>query len=355
MGRPKNKTVAVICAWRKGEDDLDATMESAKKSAPKKAMFYTVEDKGDGSPAKTRHKGIIQSVGDIIIIIDAHMRFKDDALTIMAKHAEKHGLCCAITHHNEKCEFSKDKRYFGARMTYKVIDRGQHLALAGKWTDAKKAGEVSCVMGGAYAFTREWYYKVGQPLAMLEGWGGDEESLSIASWLSGQMPHCVDAEIAHRYRPNPPWQVTELEKRNARFSRLAVIHATVPLDSQKRDLIEWSRKDTPFDNPYIPTSECLRVQKAWLELPRKYEQWIKQVCGHEIIDQQTPTTPQRMPNKVVNVEGVKCPCCGLIQESFEVTHTVTYPNGNKSRRHVCPSCCGAFRTMFIAKKEESKV
>jgi hypothetical protein len=354
MARPKNKTVAVICAWRKGEDDLDATMASAKKSAPKKAMFYTVEDNGDGSPAKTRHRGITQSVGDIIIIIDAHMRFKDDALTVMAKHAEKHGLCCAITHHNEKCEFSNSP-YYGARMVYKVKEGQTHACLVGKWSTAQKAGEVSCIMGGAYAFTREWYYKVGQPLAMLEGWGGDEESLSIASWLSGQMPHCVNAHIAHRYRPRPPWKVTEQEKLNARNSRLAVIHATVPLDSQKRELIEWQRKNVPFDAPYIPSKECLQVQKAWLSLPRKYDQWLKQVCGQSIIDVPTLTTPQRMPNKVVNVDGIKCPCCGLMQESFEVTHTVTYPNGNKSRRHVCPSCKGAFRTMFVAKKDETKV
>lgn len=353
MGRPKNKTVAIICAWRKGEDDLEATIESAKKSAPKNAVVYTVEDKNGEGPGRTRHKGITQSVGDIIIIIDAHMMFKDDALKIMAKHAEKVGLCCAQTYHNEKCAF-EGQPYRGARLVYKAKEGNHYSCLVGKWSDAKKAGEVTCVMGGCYAFTREWYYKVGQPLAMLDGWGGDEEILSIASWLSGTMPACTVAEIAHRYRPSPPWQVTEREKLNARNSRLSVIHAVVPNDSEKRNLIEWQRHNVTFDAPYIPSSECVRVQKAIQKLPRKYDQWLKDVCGTELLEDKQIATPQRQPNKVISVAGVKCPCCGLIQESFEVTHTVTYPNGNKSRRHVCPSCKGAFRTMFIAKKDETE-
>lgn len=355
MGRPKDKTVGIVCAWRQGEDDLDATLESARKSIGKKATIYAVEDKNCEGPGRTRHRGIMQGKEDIIIIIDAHMRFKDDALKVMAKHAEKHGLCCAITHHNETCKFNNGGLYHGARMVFKVKEGQSYGCLVGKWADAKKAGEVTCVMGGAYAFTREWYMRVGQPLEMLEGWGGDEEALSVASWMSGQMPHCVNAHIAHRYRPRPPWVVSEEEKRNARYSRLAVIHAVVPYDAQKRDLIEWQRRNWPHDAPYMPSVECLRFQKALLTLPRKYDEWLKKVCNIELVDVPQPPQPQRQPNKIIYVSGVTCPKCGLTREDFPVTNTVGYPNGNKSRRHVCPSCCYAFCTMFIAKKPEIKV
>lgn len=355
MGRPKNKTVAIICAWREGEDDLQATIESAQKSIGKNATVYTVEDKTCEGPAKTRHRGITLSNEDIIIIIDAHMRFKDDALKVMAKHAEKNGLCCAITHHNEKCEFTKEGLYYGARFAYKVKEGQNYSCLIGKWSEAKKAGPVTCVMGGAYAFTREWYMKVGQPLAMLPGWGGDEEALSVASWMSGQMPHCVDAHIAHRYRPRPPWVVTEAEKLNARNSRLAIIHAVVPYDSKKRDLIEWQKKNYAHDEPYMPSSECLRFQRALLSLPRKYDKWLKEVCNTEYMDIEQPKQPERKPNIVIHVNGITCPACKLTLDKFPVKDTHEYPNGNISRLHGCPSCCHAFRTLYVHKKAENKV
>jgi hypothetical protein len=121
-------------------------------------------------------------------------------------------------------------------------------------------------------------------------------------------------------------------------------------------LIEWNRGNVSFDAPYVPTAECLRVQKALLSMPRKYGQWLKDVCGQQTDAQEVKQTEQRKANVVIPIHGVKCPnpSCGLVRDSFEVTNSFTYPNGNISRRHVCPSCKTAFRTMFYAKNAEKK-
>lgn len=355
MARKKKATVGIVCAWRAGEDDLEATISSARESIGKDALIVKVEDKTGDGPGRTRHRGIMACDTDIIIIIDAHMRFKGDALKVMADHAEKKGLCCAITYHNEQCAFDKGGLYHGARFAYKVREGVNHSCLVGKWSDAKKDGPVSCVMGGAYAFRRDWYMASGQPLAMLPGWGGDEELLSFASWMAGQMPHCVDAHIAHRYRAFPPWAVTEDDRLKARNSRLAVIHAIVPTDARKRDLIDWQRNNCSFDAPYIPSDECKRFVQAMAKCKRTFSEWLKECCGVQDESEAVQIqNPPRLPNKVLKVEGVSCPSCGLTKLEFPVSHSNTYPNGNVSRRHVCPSCCHAFRTMYFAKDEQKK-
>jgi hypothetical protein len=40
-------------------------------------------------------------------------------------------------------------------------------------------------MGACYCLRRDWYFQIGSPLAIFEAWGGDEEILSVATWMMG--------------------------------------------------------------------------------------------------------------------------------------------------------------------------
>lgn len=343
-------TVAAVCAWRAGEDDLAATVESARASLPDGANVVQVEDRDASGPGRTRHRGIEAAVGaNVIIVIDSHMRFAGDALAVMARDAwQNGGVCCPVTWHNESCSF-EGGNYYGARIVYRAKDGRSFTALAGKWARSRAPGPCGCVMGGCYAFRRDWYYEVGQPLSMLPGWGCDEEALSVASWLSGVTPRCVDASVAHRYRARPPWNVMSREFAAVYGGRMALIHAVVTEASARRELEEWTRSGVPEGVPSCASPEAERFRVALLRQPRKWAQWRAQVCEPDELDGEqarpprpvdTPARRTPAPQVIVPLSGVTCAHCRTSHDPVRVGVVHTYPNGN--RRHLCPACGNYF-------------
>jgi glycosyltransferase involved in cell wall biosynthesis len=321
---------AVICAWRKGETDLDATIDSAVASIGKHAKIILVEDKDGSGPARTRHRGIMAAEGcDVIIIIDAHMRFSGNVLKKMAKAANDGALVCPLIWHNEACDFTGNP-YAGARIVYRAKDGATHNALAGKWSKDTTPGLRSCVMGGAYAFRRQWYMvTAGQPLAMLPGWGGDEEALSIAAWISSAPIKVIDGKAAHRYRVKTPWKPTDSEFRNVRLSRMALINAFVTNEITRAELKDWQRRGVPEGIEDIITPEVARVRFAMSNCRRNWEQWYASVCESEEIDgiqagKAQSTIPASMPelprpNYGADETGRRCHKCNSARS--EITNT----------------------------------
>ena len=282
--KQKQDRVAIVCAWRAGEDDLKATLEYAAASAGKRARIYAVEDKTADGPGRTRHRGIMAAEdADVIIIIDAHMRFQGDALVKMARAVKDGGLVCCLTSHNAECAFQPNP-YAGARIVYRAKDGATHNALAGKWSKDSKPGDRTCIMGGCYAFRRDWYLSVGQPLAALPGWGCDEEILSICAWISGQPIRCINAHVAHRYRPRPPWQVMSAEYSAVRASRMALIAAVVTDAGQAAELQEWQRRGVPEGVPCVASTEALQVRSALAKFKRTWQDWRVKECEADQID-----------------------------------------------------------------------
>lgn len=343
---------AIVVAFRKEEDDLQATVEAAANSAGAGATIYQVEDKDRSGPGANRHRGIEAAEdAEVILIIDAHMRFQGDVLARMVAHVKKHsGLVTALCHHNEECSFTGKGGHFyaGARIVYRVRDDQGQKVLDAKWARDNTPGERACVMGACYAFRRDWYYDAGQPLSILTGWGCDEQVLSIAAWLTGHMPLVLDGHVAHRWRSSPPWAVTREERMAVIASRAAMVHCLVSNASDRQDLIAWGNLP---DVPFSPAVE--RFKNAMVNARRKWRAWRAQVCEPDEIDgRQEPvatiptSTPRRFHSQtpLVARTGTKCPHCGNIHEHPPVTHT--YPNGNK--RHQCPTCANFFMSYLRA-------
>ena len=391
----KNKT-AVICAWRKGETELAETLESAKNSIGVNDAVIAVEDKTAAGPARTRHRGIDAAAdADVIIIIDAHMRFMGDTLTMLANHVRKHGgIAMPLVHHNPLCAFEgfydlisgadihasgpqpgvgdASRVYAGARIVYRAKDGQAKYALSAKWSKDIKPGPRGAVMGACYAFRRDWYYSVGQPLAALPGWGCDEEALSISAWMSGHMPVVLDCRAAHRWRNRTPWNVSSEECARVLQSRMALIHAVVTEAGARRELEEWQRSWVREGIPASNTPEAERWRLALLKQPRKWAQWRKEVCEPDEIDgvqippiqvaadesQRSGVKNQksdgkheapkvtRVQNPVVIQHGVQCPHCGTNHDPLKLEVTHVFPNGN--RRRMCPACQNPFISHFIA-------
>jgi len=269
---------AVVIAWRKGETDLAATIASAQESVGE-GTIYAVEDKTHDGPARTRHRGIQAAEdADVIIIVDAHMRFDGSVLRDMAARvSEKGGLYCAKCYHNAECTFdskhpSGASYYAGANIEYMGNDGNGNQALVWKWSPDPEPGPRPCIGGACYVFRRDWYYSVGQPLAALPGWGCDEEALSISAWMSGHMPAVYDGKVAHKWRARTPWMLTNAEAQAIKDSRAALVTAVVADPEDRAELLTWQGAA-----PYY-TQEVERWRDALLTMPGTWADWKRKVA-----------------------------------------------------------------------------
>lgn len=269
--RAKNTKTAVIIPWRKGETELESTKQSAIESIGKNAIIIDIEDKlGDG-PAMTRHRGIEAATDcDVIVIVDAHMKFKGDVLKRMAKKVAKSGgLLCARCYHNDGCTWENGAgAYLGADIYLKGVDQNGNQAIMWKWSSDKTFGKRACIGGACYVFRRDWYYKTGQCLSALPAWGCDEEALSITAWLSGHDPEVFDGDVAHRWRAKAPWASAA---RSINTSRAAMICALVTDENERADLLAYQGVKP------IESMEVKRWRDALRNLPRTWDQWKKSV------------------------------------------------------------------------------
>jgi len=324
------KKLAIICAWRAGETELASTLESAKASAGRGALILPVEDVARQGPARTRHRGIEAAAGaDVVILIDAHMRMDLDILARLGKHVREHGgLLCPLVWHNAECTFdakhpSGASHYAGADIHYTGRDQNGRQSLCWHWASDPTPGPRPCVGGACYAFRRDWYYDVGQPLSALPAWGADEESLSVSAFLSGHMPQVFDGRVAHRWRPKPPWP--SADRQAMLSSRAALISAVVADPDDRRELLAWqacSERKTP---------EVARWREALLRQPRTWTEWRNEVPTMGTPDTAAPTTTapaacvrfqcQDCPADLRLPEGMdakRCPLCGREQHIFRM-------------------------------------
>jgi len=291
--KQKRGKIGVVVAWRHGESDLQATIDSAAASAGKASTIISVEDKTMQGPARTRHRGIEAADGcDVIAIIDAHMRFDGNCIQSLARHVRKTcGLVCPLVHHNDKCDFSGG-HYAGGRIVYKSQDGKQKQALSVKWSRDTHPGQRGSVIGACYVMPRELYYRIGQPLAALPGWGCDEEALSISAWMAGVPIECTGDKAAHLYRAKTPWQVTPQEHANVHASRMALIHAVVSEIGARKELEAWQRSWVAEGVKSCDSAEAERWRLALLKLPRKWREWLATVCEPDEINGKQDAIPR---------------------------------------------------------------
>jgi len=269
---------------------------------------------------------------------------------------ENGGLITPFCHHNAECSFSEKTKggahcYAGARIVFRAKDGEQRTALAAKWSKDVKPGPRGAVMGACYVFRRDWYMEVGQPLAMLSGWGCDEEALSIAAWMSGHTPEVFDGHVAHLYRQAAPWQanMTATERAAVKLNRMDLIHAVVSDANARRELEQWTAGIRQ-----LPSPACERFRQALLKQPRKWGEWRDSVCEPDEIDGKQECKPRiavdrpcvrktQTQNIRVPVAGITCPHCQTVYDTLPTTHT--FPNGN--RRHKCPTCGNPFISFLL--------
>ncbi len=235
--------VAPVCVVFDGEESGNFLPERQPENV--RWIFLKGRPRGCG---KARHEGITTSKADLLVLCDGHMAFPDGWLdAIESYHAKrhKHLTCCRMQSLDQAGAPLPDNPQGGAFLALKSRETdGRYWALSAKWNDPPRDdGPVPAIMGACYAIKRKWYDAIGQPLRILNAWGGDEEILSVATHLMGGKVELLPVTVGHIYAAANKGRVKTADEKDAiRNNRHAIIDAIPMPDDERQDLHDWLSK-----------------------------------------------------------------------------------------------------------------
>lgn len=318
-----------------------------------------------------RHQLIMQTKADAVVICDAHMKFSPGYFEAVTAHLRQHPDDVTVSRMrsiNHDWTEAEGQVYAGAEMRLEDKWPGeQHIPIAAKWRrDDGSTGLVGAVMGACYGFRVDRYKQMGCPLAILRAWGGDEELLSIASWMTGGRVHLIPGTAYHMFAA-PRAKYAPLmfhEELQIWANRLAMLTAIPMADTTKSRLLTWLKRNLFIKQHPGPINAAVEKRMADIERLHEaldggvmtFEQYIEQWGRKTKPDQteeaymakaakadrqrRTPakakpaTKPRTCTNNIRVMErGTPCPHCGHL---FDHRTTNSYPN--KNRRVICGGC-----------------
>lgn len=232
---------SIIIAERQ-EPDLKATVANIK--AGSSAKVVVMSDHHGLGPQAMRDKGIgLASDSDVVIIVDGHMRFQPGMLDAMAVYCARNPKSVVGTrcfHHHEITWTGK--AYGGARFAWMDEGKDAHepQSFVGKWRQDQAVGEIPCVMGACYGFTRDWYMAgLHRPWQYGTGWGCDEELLSAATWLRGGKVELLPYAVWHRARKpgQVPYKLTDRQLMGVWANRMRLLDMLPMGDIERESLV----------------------------------------------------------------------------------------------------------------------
>ena len=179
--------------------------------------------------ATSRDIGILASSSNFIVTTDSHIKFKTrwvEKIIDTLSRNPKQTLCFTCIPTGES-DFKG--RMYGGNIDIMVKPWGLSGVLSPKWnTSCPQNGKVQCVMGGAYAFTTEWYRRI-TPYSGIKGWCPTElVSLSLRTWLAGG--ECIvdpTIEVEHYFRSKAPF---ESDPVISAYNKIRLGMAVLPLE-----------------------------------------------------------------------------------------------------------------------------
>lgn len=250
----------VVIPERDEGEELEATVKNIRETQLYCDEIIVVHDDAKHGTARSRHRGVAEAKHPVVITVDGHMRFQQNALDMMARHIEgsSSAVCCLVCHHNEECSLD-GPGYFGADL----YEFGGEYALEPKWAKRKDTGNVDCLMGACYGVHKSWYDLIGQPWRIGRGWGCDETLLSIPTLLCGGTVQVLPFHCAHRAKKaaHVQYRQTPEEINAIWWTRRALVELVKP-DNMEELLGRMH---------YVPptNADTVEVVRQHLELKRK--------------------------------------------------------------------------------------
>jgi len=233
-----------------------------------------------------RDYAIKASKAKYVILVDGHMTFPagwvDEICAHLAKHP-KDVTCCRMQGLGQHFEVLPEEIYHGCYLMLKHPHNSmKNWWICSQWNKGEplEKGITGGIMGACYGMTREWYLKIGAPLTILKGWGGDEEILATCSWLMGGRcyllpPVCGHIWAAKRNRP----EVEYREKWEMWANHYAILDALPVPDAEymdiKKHLNRGNDRNEKMTELLLLRHDAIRhLRETLLSAPRNW-QWLK--------------------------------------------------------------------------------
>jgi len=298
-----HKSISVVITVGENEPYLEQTIANIKNNIACKHEIIVVYDgqqpnndlpvdqiihlKSCRGVGPARHVGIKIAKHSLIFLTDAHMDFSNGfGKTILDWHnqskvaSESHLSCgrsIGLVRAGDELKRDTSHNATGARFSFKSIEsENQHWIMSGKWAKQNVNGLIGCVYGACYAFSKKWYKAIGEPLALLRGWGMDEEYLSAATWFAGGRVVLLDYEAAHFFKNKKSGDVPEAVKRQFLINQLLFLNLLPLPEADRKNLQEWLNLNTLLSGHSIEATKTIQTAmtlwKSWEW--NKLEPWI---------------------------------------------------------------------------------
>jgi hypothetical protein len=389
------KKISVVIATRGNEKLLGWTIKNirAKIGTPVEVVVVfdgtepdmninadqVIRTKTVRGPGYCRDKGIAAAASDLIFICDAHMDFEDGFGRVIVKHHKQNrqDVCCGTSsalHDRDGVMALDDAVSTAARFCFRSEEPGgERWVMSGKWAE-QKPGEIGCVYGACYSFTRQWYRKIGEPLRVLDGWGMDEEYLSAGSWLMGGRCVLLPYHTGHVYyggEPNPAYQPTPGDAMRRFLNRWRFAEILPATKAEWEDMHGWLGMNVVAMMDSFPTNAQYDISRAEVVSLRQHWAagdwqrvlpWIDRAERPRIIHKSETAQPQtgaihapapvraapEIPRLQV-FDRKQCPECSGV-DTFRVYRTVQVPCGINQYGY-CAGC-GLRGTVIKSGREE---
>ncbi len=150
-----------------------------------------------------RHQGILRAATDKVFLCDGHMEFSPGYFEGLSRQLDTYPddvLCTRMVSISHDWEPLGAPYHGGVLHWQKEQAPGEFMPFTAKWHKGERAdGVIGAPLGACYAMTRDTYLRMGSPLAILRAWGGDEELLGLAAWMTGGAVRLVPGTAYHMY------------------------------------------------------------------------------------------------------------------------------------------------------------
>ena len=256
-----NPPLSVVIASH-SDRDLPNTLASIRATAGDAPEVIVVDDAG-GNPVTpshgatvirntyrcgvgpSRHIGVLAARGEVVLIVDAHMRFLpgwyDALLNRIALHPD--WLICGVCLGLDAQHLDPNRPvglYHGGTINVMGPDANSKFAktqvFEATWnkTAPEDNAEICAVMGASYAMHRSWFLKI-DALRHLRSWGEDELMLSVKTWLAGgsvRLHHGL--RVGHRFRMERERVPFPIPREDTIHNKLFAIQTLLPAPLAKR-------------------------------------------------------------------------------------------------------------------------
>ena len=247
-------------------------------------------------PGACRDWAIMESKAKIVVLVDGHMTFPRG---LLKDHIREHFSDADNAFDVTCCKMQALRHDWTPSPTESIYGKGCHLetiqsmecrktwALNAVWNrepdpDLPRGGPVGALMGACYAMRRTWYKTMGQPLSILQAWGGDEEILSAVTWLCGGNVYLLPCVCGHIWAaPREPrglngtMAITTTEWRRMEANQYAILDA-LPIPAQEKQML-YKHLDSNNQRPEEARTIAARVAPAIARLQAAIKRQAKRV------------------------------------------------------------------------------